>query len=442
MASSEQLDASPSSEEISEELSSGRGNPDEQRNADEQRIAAQFEERVKRVWVGPDAVENGPRESVKNLGRYQIECFIGRGGFGIVYLANDPVLHRKVALKIPLLGDLEESRQKERFLSEARAAASLQHRYVMPIYDAGEIDGIGYIAMRYCPLGTLATWLATQKSPIPPRTAVALMHAICEGVGDAHERNIIHRDLKPANILLDDAPANSSLRDFELSIIPLVSDFGMAKLAGWDDPEMQRTQLTRTGTRIGTPCYMPPEHATGRAKESQKSADVYGLGAILFELLTGRPPFTGESDYEVLHQVVTSEPASIRKYRPEVPITLERICRKCLEKSPDRRYCDANELGKDLARFLAGERITNLPRIKGSFVRATFMPAVLCIIILMLFVAAWLTPPLMIDTSLFAWRRERPTPVMNAPLGGYATAIENALPTATGVIDDDARRLL
>jgi serine/threonine protein kinase/WD40 repeat protein len=401
MASSEQIDSSPSSEE---EL-----------------IAEQFEERVKRVWVRPDPSEADLRESSKKIGRYAIQRSIGRGGFGIVYLATDPVLHREVALKVPLLGNLEDTRHKDRFLSEARAAASLQHRYVMPIYDAGEIDGVGYIAMRYCPMGTLANWLAKQKSLVPPRIAAALMHAICQGVGHAHDRNVIHRDLKPANILLDIAPSDSPLRKFDLPFIPLVSDFGMAKLAGWDDPEVREAQLTRTGTRMGTPCYMPPEHATGRAKESQKSADVYGLGVILFELLTGRPPFVGESDYDVLHQVVSKDSPPLRRFRSDTPSTLDHICSRCLEKVPDKRYQDANELADDLARYLDGKPIDRRSGFMASMPSSPWMIGILGLLVSFLAFFGYATR--FLETADAPARRE------------YASAISDALPDQSGLVD-------
>jgi serine/threonine protein kinase len=422
MASSEQLESSSSSEE---EL-----------------IAEQFEKRVKRVWVRTNTEVSDGSESATTMGRYQVQRAIGRGGFGIVYQATDPILQRQVALKLPLLGRLEERRQKERFLSEARAAASLQHRYIMPIHDAGEFDGVGYIAMRYCPMGTLAAWLAEQKTPVPPRTAAALMYAICQGVGHAHDRNVIHRDLKPANILLDIAPSDSPLREFDLSFIPLVSDFGMAKLAGWDDSEARRTQLTRTGTRMGTPCYMPPEHATGRAKESQKSADVYGLGVILFELLTGRPPFIGESDYEVLHQVVSKAPPSIRKNRPEVPSSLEYVCLRCLEKDPGRRYADANQLGADISRVLDGKRLSDQPWLKRSSSQA------LRIAVLLLFAAlfSWLAWSWPRSTSITAVRSSADessnVTTVGSPAPDYETAVGKSLPLHIGGIDAAAKRWL
>jgi len=401
-----------------------------------------FADRVEQLWVPAEAARVAPQATPRKIGRYRLDRILGRGGFGIVYLAHDSFLQRVVALKVPILGPMEDARNRERFLTESRAAASLQHRYILPVYDAGEVDGISYLAMRFCPLGTLAAWLMEQQTPLDPRAAAALTQVLCEAVGHAHELNIVHRDLKPANILLELAPSDSSLQEFGIPFVPLVSDFGMAKIFGWDDPLVQREHLTRTGTRMGTPCYMPPEHATGRAKESQTTADVYALGVILFELLVGQPPFTGESDYEVLHQVVSCEPPAIRNFRSDVPRSLESICRKCLEKSPERRYRDANELGQDLSRFLAGERIANLPWFDASLVRSALFQLLLCLVVFLLFVAAWVAPYWK-EIPLFPWWQERkPEPVVNAPWRDYAIAIENALPAAIGAIDDGARRLL
>jgi eukaryotic-like serine/threonine-protein kinase len=435
MESSEESGWSSSSEEVAElDALVGAAEFDEDTKS--------FIEKVQRVWVPGESGPQPPLGTLRQVGRYRIQKAIGRGGFGIVYLADDPLLQREVALKVPILGHLEDTRNRERFLSEARAAAALQHRYVMSIYDAGEVDGVGYIAMRYCPLGTLGTWLSEQKTPLSPRAAAALVRALCEGVAHAHEQNIVHRDLKPANILLDAAPADSPLREFGFSFQPLVSDFGMAKISGWDDPQIRKEHLTRTGTRMGTPCYMPPEHATGRAKESQKSADVYALGVILFELLAGQPPFVGEGDYEVLHQVVSHEPPPLRKFRSGVPRPLERICRKCLEKSPERRYVDAKSLGDDLSRFLAGERIASQPWFDAPFIRRALACALFFLVAASIVVAWWNAPLLGNKSSLSLPSESLPVVDVIAPTRDYATAIQNVLASPAGTTGEDARRAL
>ncbi|MFN7841682.1 MAG: protein kinase domain-containing protein, partial [Pirellula sp.] len=401
-----------------------------------------FVDRIKRHWVPTEALRLDADFTTKQFGRFEILGHLGRGGFGVVYLAFDPSISRKVALKIPISGVIETTRTGKRFLTEVRAFTSLQHPFIVPVLDTGDVDGIAYISMQYCALGTLANWIRSQSNPVEPRKAAALVWALCSAVGYAHDQNIVHRDLKPANVLMVEASLDSPLREYGLEVAPLVSDFGMAKILGWDDSSIKREQLTRTGTRMGTPCYMPPEHATGRAKESLPTADVYGLGVILYEILMGEPPFMGKSEYEVLHQVVSKDPPSVRKLRQEIPASLEFICFKCLEKDPRRRYIDANQLGEDLLRLLEGRRLANQPWLKPSTVRKISVSIVGCCIALLLGALTWMLPYVQLST-LFTERRDATTnSASSGPTLDYATAVEKALPTTTGYVDENARQFL
>jgi serine/threonine protein kinase len=397
-----------------------------------------FEDLVERFWVPTELSKQAAGVAQRQFGRFLIRNCLGRGGFGIVYLAFDPNTSCEVALKIPLLGSIEETRNKERFLREAEAFSSLQHPYIVPVLETGEIDGVVYLALKYCSQGTLGSWLSKRSEPLEFRAAAALARAISQAVGYAHDHHIVHRDLKPANILLDTGSDELPLREFNLNIVPLVTDFGMAKIMGWDDSQVKREQLTKTGTRMGTPCYMPPEHATGRAKESKPTADVYNLGVILFELLTGRPPFVGSSEYEVLHQVVSRDPPDIRLVRADIPRSLEFICLKCLEKEPNRRYADANQLSEDLTCFLEGKRLANQPLLKRSTIKAFARFIGLCCFCLIV----GLTLRTLISSSgSFTTKREKPSDPTDLSLD-YAIAIERALPSISGLVDEKAQRSL
>jgi serine/threonine-protein kinase len=224
------------------------------------------------------------------------------------------------------------------------------------VLQAGEADGLAYIASAYCPGSTLAAWLKRQAGPVPPETAARLVLRLAEAVQYVHGRGIWHRDIKPANVLLD-APTPA---ECELPFTPRLTDFGLALLA-------ERLEVTRSGV-VGTPAYMAPEQAGGRVRETGAHTDVYGLGALLYEALTGRPPFEGGPDedtarrmQEILRQVREEEPAPPSRLRPGVPRDLETVCLKCLEKAPKDRYATAGALADDLRRSLAGEPIQGRP---------------------------------------------------------------------------------
>lgn len=293
------------------------------------------------------------------IGRFEIIRELGSGGHAVVMLAHDPVLDRDVALKVPLPEILLTADVRRRFATEGQAAARLKHRNLVPVFEVGEIGPICFIASAYCEGPTLAAWLAARAKPVPPRRAAEWISLIARAIHYAHEEGVLHRDLKPSNILLvrktRDRSAGRSVNDTEFDFDPLVTDFGLAKLAEND------AMSTRTGTVLGTPAYMAPEQASGKLIDVGPAADVYALGVILYEMLTGRPPFLADSDLETLRQVHQDEPPQVRKLQPSVPRDLEVICLTCLDKEPARRFTTAGALADDLDRFLASEPVRVRP---------------------------------------------------------------------------------
>jgi WD40 repeat protein/tRNA A-37 threonylcarbamoyl transferase component Bud32 len=290
-----------------------------------------------------------------SFGRFEVVRELGKGGFGVVYLARDTVLGRDVALKVPRLEHLATPEARQRFMREARAAAMLDHPNIVPVYEAGELGSVAYIAAAYCEGPTLSTWLKARQEPVPARTAARLITSLAGAVQHAHERGVLHRDLKPGNVMFQ-GPADPATADFALSdLVPRVTDFGLAKVVASNDDQ------TRSGEPIGSPPYMPPEQALGRPRELGPASDVYGLGATFYELLTGRAPFRGDSREETIRQVIEDDPIAPRVLRPDVPRDLETICLYCLNKDPVRRYPSAAALAEDLERFLAGQPIQARP---------------------------------------------------------------------------------
>lgn len=282
-------------------------------------------------------VERGPmpRETPESFPGYEVLEELGRGGMGIVYRARQLSLNRIVAVKM-LLGR-SESTQIDRFRVEAEAIGQLQHANIIQIFEIGEVDGSPYYTLEFCPNGSLAHRL--NGKAIDNREAAELIRDIAIAMESAHQAGIVHRDLKPANVLM---AADGR---------PKVSDFGIAKTEGGDSH-------TQTGAIIGTPSYMAPEQAGGLAKSVGPTADVYALGAILYECLTGRAPFVGQNPLETIQQVIDQDPVPPTTINPLADSDLEKIVLKCLEKKPEARYATAQELAEDLQRYLDGEQVT------------------------------------------------------------------------------------
>jgi eukaryotic-like serine/threonine-protein kinase len=282
---------------------------------------------------------------------YEIRAVLGRGGMGVVYKAWHKALKRMVALKMILSGPHAASEDLMRFRIEAEAAARLQHPNITQIHDIGQAAGRPYMAMELVEGCSLADVL--DGTPQPPRAAATLVETLALAIQHAHERGIVHRDLKPANILL--ATATEQERQAKLLGQPKITDFGLAKRL---DTDLRQTQ---TGAVMGTPSYMSPEQASGRVGEISPATDVYALGAILYDMLTGRPPFKSNTLADTLQLVQASEPVSPTRLEPNVPRDLETICLKCLRKEPAKRYTTAQALADDLRRFLNGEPIEARP---------------------------------------------------------------------------------
>ncbi len=288
--------------------------------------------------VAPVWPELGSR--IKYFGDYELLQEIARGGMGVVYKARQVRLNRVVALKMILAGPFASESEVQRFHAEAEAVAQLDHPQIVPIFEVGEHEGQRYFSMGFVEGESLAARLS--DGPLTSSLAVEIMIAVSEAVQYAHEIGVIHRDLKPANILLD-----SQSR-------PRITDFGLARQLAED------SSITRTGQVLGTPSYMSPEQAEGQA-EVGTATDIYALGAVLYAMLTGRPPFAADSAIDTLSQVVRDDPVPLRKLNPKIPRDLETICLKCLAKNPARRYPSAGHCADDLRRWQRHEPIQARP---------------------------------------------------------------------------------
>ena len=278
---------------------------------------------------------------VRYFGDYELLEEIARGGMGVVYKARQTSLNRVVALKMILAGQLASEEDVRRFHTEAEAAAGLQHTNIVAVHEVGRHEGQHFFSMDYVEGRSLADTIG--QRPLAPRKAAEYLKTLAEAIHYAHEQGIVHRDLKPSNVLIDDSDQ------------PRITDFGLARKIEGD------SQLTATGTVLGTPGYMAPEQAAANSHQIGRTTDVYSLGAVFYALLVGRPPFLAASLLDTLNQVREQEPAAPRSLNSLIPPDLETICLKCLEKRPDGRYQTAQELADDLGRFLRQEPIQAQP---------------------------------------------------------------------------------
>jgi len=285
-----------------------------------------------------------------DFGPYRLLEEIGRGGMGVVYKARQKALDRTVAIKMILANHLASHEHVRRFQAEARAAARLQHANIVHIHDVGQLHGQHYFAMEFIDGASLADRIA--RGPLDLAEAARIVGLVARAVAHLHEQGIVHRDLKPSNILLD---AQGQ---------PYVTDFGLARFFSGE------SEQTATGVIAGTPSYMSPEQAAGRRDDIGPASDIYNLGAILYELLTGHPPFREENPLDTLMQVLSREPVLPRDWNPRIPRSLELICMKCLAKNPSGRYASAEALAEDLDRFSRGEALeARSPHLGQRFLR-------------------------------------------------------------------------
>jgi serine/threonine-protein kinase len=295
------------------------------------------------LFPSPDGSAPEPLvgQSLPKIPGYDVEGVLGHGGMGVVFRARHLRLNRLVALKMSLGGAYCDPHERQRFQRESEAVAGLRHANIAQVYDAGEADGRSYFTMELVEGGSLAEKL--RGTPQPAHQAAALVATLADAIHMAHESGIVHRDLKPANVLL--TPDGT----------PKIADFGVARRL------RDGAALTQSGVPMGTPSYMAPEQARGQSRVIGPAVDVYALGAILYELLTGRPPFRGETPAETVLQVISLDPVPPSRLNSKVPRDLETICLKCLQKAPQQRYASAAALGDDLRRFVQGEAIAARP---------------------------------------------------------------------------------
>jgi eukaryotic-like serine/threonine-protein kinase len=319
--------------------------------------------------VAADTEETETSRPFPAIGGYEILSELGRGGMGVVYQAWQVRLRRLVALKMVLAGSHAGDEARSRFRIEMEAAARLHHPNIVDIYEVGEIDGRSFFAMEFADGGTLAQKLA--GTPVPAGQAAQLIESLARAMEYAHQRGIVHRDLTPANVLLTQAQSPKSNvqsqpeRPWALDLglwTPKITDFGLAKITIGGG-----VTQTQTGAVLGTPSYMSPEQAGGKNKEIGPPTDIYSLGAILYELLVGRPPFKAPTSLDTVLQVLTEEPVPPTRLQPRIPADLETICLKCLQKEQRKRYGRALDLAEDLERFQKGEPI--LARRTGAVER-------------------------------------------------------------------------
>ena len=356
------MSADPRVRSLLEEILESHRTPEEACRACPE-LLPEVRERLRRVrelevqvdsWFPTSGSATGPVEPphgrFPQISGYEIPAILGRGGMGIVYRARHLRLNRVVALKMLQAGAYAGAQERARFQREAEVVAGLRHPNIVQVYDVGEHEGCPFFTMELLEGGSLAQ--AVSGTPQPAREAAALLITLAGAVEAAHQAGIVHRDLKPGNILLTSEGT------------PKVADFGLAR--HFDGGPA----LTYSGTRMGTPSYMAPEQVSGKAATIGPAADIYALGALLYEMLTGRPPFRGETAADTERQVVHDEPVSPSRLNTKVPRDLATICLKCLHKEPERRYSSAAELAADLKRFCEGRPIcAQMPSLRGRLYR-------------------------------------------------------------------------
>jgi len=347
-----------------------------------------------------NAIEHGAGKILSPLlpklryfGDYELQEEIAHGGMGVVYRAKQVSLDRTVAVKMMRPGLLATEREIERFRTEARMAASLQHPNIVAIHEIGEFDGLHYFSMDFVEGPNLAELV--RKKPLSPAEAARYVQILAEAVEYAHSRGVLHRDLKPSNVLVDALGQ------------PRITDFGLAR-------PIEGEGTTSAGTIVGTPAYMPPEQASGGSGRPSPASDVYSLGAILYELLTGLPPFRGASQIEVVRKVVDEAPVRPSVVNAQVGRDLEAICLRCLEKDPGRRYGSAGELARDLASFQRNE-----PTAAGAERRWRYVLPIAAVLAIVFMVAVVTT------------RRQPPA---RRPYASVTTTTPRIEPSAPGVM--------
>jgi serine/threonine protein kinase len=276
-----------------------------------------------------------PADLPARLGRYELLKVLGKGGMGAVYLAHDEQLHRLVAVKIPHFGGPDQLNLRDRFLREAHTAATLSHPNLCPVYDCGEIEGVLYLSMAYLEGRPLSKFIRPGQ-PLPPRAVVAVVRQLALAMQEAHEGGVSHRDLKPANIMI--TPRKQ----------PVIMDFGLARRTDVED-----MHLTQSGMLMGTPAYMPPEQLNSDNKAMGPATDIYALGVILYELLSGKPPFQGPLG-ELMTRIMTETPSPLVRVRTDLPPALDVICAKALAKKPADRFASMTDFAAALGDYLQG----------------------------------------------------------------------------------------
>jgi len=338
----------------------------------------------------PRSIDRRPAWVPDRIGRFEIQTVLGVGGFSIVYLGQDTALNRRVAVKIPRPACLVDSELRRRFITEARSSALLDHPNIVPIFEAGESEDLPWLACALCEGPNLDEWLRSRQEPVSPRVAAEIIRRLARAVQYSHERGVLHRDIKPDNVLLF-PDTDSGIVGFPFQ--PRLADFGLAKLLDAGRATVVTSQL------LGSPRYLAPEVVRGSTAAATEHTDVYALGAVLYCLITGSPPFTSASTAETLRRIVESDPPNPRSRDTAIPADLSHICLKCLEKEPQRRYATAGMLADDLQQFLSNRPvIAKAPSAAGRLFRwahrqplaaTTAAVAILAVLTALLFWFGW-----------------------------------------------------